>query len=398
VNARAPDLPATSEPGELVVDVLYLDLVAKALGPNGGLRLTCKEIDRSDELGLALLRLEDADGQPAVLDAVLSELRWRFAAEYGGWTPAMGKNRNISGQIGGFPETEPIKPPKMAAGGDPVPTRPENAPRWDWSSQTGKGVRVGILDTKIYPHGQLRDRYVLMDHDAELTPRPGEPVSFRAGHAAFIAGLILQQAPAAELHVRWVLDEQMGRATLWETVKKMALFANDGVDILNVSLGCLTADGQPPLVVRRAIERLNRDLVVVAAAGNHGGTTRMVEGTTNRSQTWPAALRDVVAVGATKPEDLEPDDGFFSPQLPWITVTAPGVDAVSAYLDGPVELSDGKIQQFDGSAVWSGTSFAAATVSGAIAARARPGEAQQALHDILTGGVQSVVRKYVHAP
>lgn len=399
MTAPVPELPVTSEPGELVVDLSALDLVTNALSAPGGLGVRYEEIDRSEELGLVLIKLEDADKHPADLDAVLSELRWRFAAEYGGWMPAMGKNRNVGGHIGGFPEPESMSPPSIAAvGPDPKPTPPGTEPSWDWSSEAGKGVRVGILDTKIFPTDHLRDRYVLKEDDAELVPQPGEPVPFRAGHAAFVAGLVLQQAPAAELHVRWVLDSQTGKATVWQTVKKMALFANDGVDILNLSFGCRTADGQPPLVVRRAIERLSRDMIVVAAAGNHGANISMLRGSTHRSSTWPAALPETVAVGASRPDDVGPDHDFFSPRLPWITVTAPGLNAVSAYLEGTVELSGQRTEEFDGSAIWSGTSFAAATVSGAIAAHARPGQARQAMHDVVAGRVPSVVRRYVHAP
>jgi hypothetical protein len=58
---------------------------------------------------------------------------------------------------------------------------------------------------------------------------------------------------------------------------------------------------------------------------------------------------------------------------------APGEQVRSIYLDGPVrlrvlrdgQLADGETIDFSGFATWSGTSFAAATVSGEIARLAR---------------------------
>jgi len=74
--------------------------------------------------------------------------------------------------------------------------------------------------------------------------------------------------------------------------------------------------------------------------------------------------------------------------LPWVDVAACGMEVSSTYLKGDVNLESvhGKPDQpFDGFATWSGTSFAAAEVSGAIAARTVPGEvgARTALAQLL---------------
>src|SRR5205823_5768473 len=47
-------------------------------------------------------------------------------------------------------------------------------------------------------------------------------------------------------------------------------FGRTGMDILNLSFACYTEDGQPPLALSTAIARLDPNIVVVAAAGNHG--------------------------------------------------------------------------------------------------------------------------------
>jgi subtilisin family serine protease len=115
-------------------------------------------------------------------------------------------------------------------------------------------------------------------------------------------------------------------------------------------------------VLSRAVDRLNHSMVIVAAAGNHGNSADPL----HRQPTWPAALPDVVAVGARDGDEL----ASFSPKLPWVTCTAPGVRVEGAYLEGLVQTphSEATEQDFSGYARWSGTSFATATTSGAIAA------------------------------
>jgi subtilisin family serine protease len=107
---------------------------------------------------------------------------------------------------------------------------------------------------------------------------------------------------------------------------------------------------------------------VVAAAGNDGGTEK----------TYPAAFKDVIAVGAYQ----APGGGraCFSNHGSWVDACAMGRRVLSTFFENldatpeqipPTCLADpppGQ-QQFRGSATWSGTSFAAPCVAGAIAAK-----------------------------
>jgi subtilisin family serine protease len=157
----------------------------------------------------------------------------------------------------------------------------------------------------------------------------------------------------------------------------MMAFAESGVDILNLSLGCRTADGRPPLLMARAAELLSQRMLLVAAAGNHHLSP------TPTAPTWPAALPDVIAVGALE-ADGSPAD--FSPRLPWLTCSALGRGVVGAYATGDVTMLDGSVDTFStGYAEWSGTSFATATVSGVVAAHTVPGRvsAHEALRAVL---------------
>ena len=116
------------------------------------------------------------------------------------------------------------------------------------------------------------------------------------------------------------------------------------------------------------------------------------EGVRPNSASYPAALPDVVAVGA-----LGPDGGLatFTPHpAPWIRLLAPGTGLTGAYLRGMVTIEhkdrDGRVLdsrqvRFRGQAVWQGCSFAAGVVSGAIAAGTIPGHrpARQVLEELL---------------
>jgi subtilisin family serine protease len=317
----------------------------------------------------------------------------------------MGKNRVIDPvrglpYIGGGGEGEPY----FGGYGDPsadggtIAVAPVLAPPPRWTpraAKPGQGVRIGLLDTRLYPNEWLAGGYLAAADDLlQMPATDGTPPPASAGHATFVAGLILRGAPGAELVVRPVLnDKAVGRA--WDVARKMVSFIGSGVDILNLSFGCYTDDGEPPLLLARAVSLLSAEILLVAAAGNHGDIDELrqegkvkdaswTRGLHDRTPVWPAALDEVIAVGATDGDKLAP----FSPETPWVDMTAPGVNVESTYLTGEVKLTDpdeSPTTTFsDGFAYWNGTSFAAATVSGAVAAKILPGRcnARQALASI----------------
>ncbi len=90
------------------------------------------------------------------------------------------------------------------------------------------------------------------------------------GHCAFVGSCILQQAPAAELHVRPVLDSE-NDGSAWDAAIAMAEVARTGVDVVNLSFGEIrTDDDSAPMVLETAVKRFGPETVVVAAAGNNG--------------------------------------------------------------------------------------------------------------------------------
>jgi hypothetical protein len=236
---------------------------------------------------------------------------------------------------------------------------------------------VAVADTAVAARPEFAGRIVA--DDDSLLPAQTNDVLAEAGHGTFVTGVVLQAAPSATVYVQRVLDiPQPGDGAdfstdSWTVAKKLVGLARDDAQVINLSLGCHTDDNQPPLVFQRALDKLGPDVVVVAAAGNFAPHQPV-------RPVWPAALDGVVAVGAT---DATGRRASYSPdpaRAPWVNVEAPGDGVTSVFLEGKVVTAlDGKgasgaFKQFEGFARWSGTSFAAARVTGLLASKIRPGE------------------------
>lgn len=371
------------------------------------------DIEESRTLGLARVRLADpaavlaavkgvvgshpgprlgavlGAGAAAPSDALLAFIADTCTALYHGWTPVTGKNLDTSSvhaapyvSIGAgqrYPQPAPDESPFV---GDVTDT-PFGQPDW---------VNVGILDTGFLPRGEFQGRW-LRNGPNPVLQNDDEPPPHVVGHATFIAGLVLSTAPNSLLHVGQVLDRETGSAGVWDVAKAM-MRLDKSVKVLNLSFCCFTDNDEPPLALRHALERLSPTTVVVAAAGNHGdphaprqsgdpGPTRVM---------WPAAMDRVIAVGA---HDWSGNRSAFSPDVPWVRLTALGEDIPSHYLPGKVRMNyrpedaAGRepVEDFGptGMAKWSGTSFASAVVAGLIARDAAGGDwgAHEALQRIL---------------
>jgi subtilisin family serine protease len=80
----------------------------------------------------------------------------------------------------------------------------------------------------------------------------------------------------------------------------------------------------------------------------------------------------MIAVGAADAtqDPARPRVADFSNYGPWVSVYADGVDVLGPYFrPGYPAQPAGAVPQYNGYAVWSGTSFSAAIVTGKIAAR-----------------------------
>ena len=364
---------------QLVVSLEHADVVLEELAALARIGIltsapTLPAADKSVELGLGLIRLsypsdrdraaadqpDDVSGRN--LNDVLTMVRTACSFRHRGWVPTIGKNRVMNG-IGGEGGQVSGGGGQVSGGGFPSPSDGPVQP--EAVAYGGAGVRIGVLDTPLVWNRAWGGNVRSLDPSLPSTDRALEPsatpesYSYDVGHANFVASLIAAQAPEADIGVLGTLHSGDASATAWDVARAMVSFLDRDVAILNLSLGCYTDDNQPPLLMQRAIQIMTPRLLVVAAAGNHRQPTRP-------RPFWPAALDDVIAVGAYG-DDYRPAP--FTPHAPWVDVVAPGVDIVTNYFDGCVAVEDGKPKQFTRYAKWQGTSFAAGLATGEIASR-----------------------------
>jgi Subtilase family len=267
---------------------------------------------------------------------------------------------------------------KWGAGSLPRP-HPPLSPLPTGDNLPGCGVRVGVLDSGIEDQAWFDQRWSpaagRSRADVEDQPGTGNTLPYQCGHGTFCTGTVLQHAPGAHVVVDR-LDSTSGVLDDWQLHLRLAALlgpANE-IGVLNLSLGGYTADNRPlPCagdVLTAALED-DPDLVVVASAGNDG----------RNRPVWPAAMRSVVAVGAVAADGSRWSMSNFGE---WVNAWSAGEDLPSTFLCWPSGLpprtgvldpgplpagtGEGCEVRFDGWASWTGTSFAAARVSGAIAA------------------------------
>ena len=107
-------------------------------------------------------------------------------------------------------------------------------PHTDVKRDRDRAVRVGLVDTRLFPHESLTGHYVGRAADI-LSPSLPVYTEFD-GHCTFVASCILQQAPDATLYLRHVLNEH-GDGTVWEAAAGIADLVPLDLDVVNLSFG-----------------------------------------------------------------------------------------------------------------------------------------------------------------
>lgn len=211
---------------------------------------------------------------------------------------------------------------------------------------TATGVRVAVIDSGIGAATGLPvvGGWDFVDDDAdpweEADGLDGDGdglVDEAFGHGTHVAGLVSMVAPDAGLLVYRVLDDE-GHASVYAVAEAIEQAVADGADVINASFG---TDDKADVLLDAVEAAHDADVVVVAAAGN----------TADDAEVFPAALGDVIAVGASTPEDTH---AAFSSFGGWVEVYAPAVSLLSLLPDGST-------------AEWTGTSMAAPLTSGLAA-------------------------------
>jgi hypothetical protein len=258
--------------------------------------------------------------------------------------------------------------------GPPSPADPQPAYNTDVPPD---GPHVAVIDTGYFwgVHADLdahvpsvpgaADAMDAMLHDSVLDDE--------AAHGTFITGIIVRLAPTATVEILKVLNG-LGVATEGQVADAIeAVARRPEVDVINLSLGAFTDPQHPPVALARAIAKVPGTTAIVAAAGNNHKNQPM----------YPAAFTRVVAVAAAA--DRKGTPASFTNFGPWVDCYAPGQNLTSAFIDwsGPIPSDPQRSETFHQWARWSGTSFAAPKVSGAIAAMVGPTMTAQQAADAL---------------
>jgi type VII secretion-associated serine protease mycosin len=216
----------------------------------------------------------------------------------------------------------------------------------------GAGVIVGVVDSGVHPHPDLRNNLL---SGADVVPGgTGDGKADNNGHGTSMAGLIaghgrsggkgvLGIAPKARiLPLRASTDSDKFFDTDDDIAEGIQQAITRGARVINVSIA-----GGPSPSLKIAVEAAQRsDIVVVAGAGNVPGSFGVV---------YPAAFKGVVAVGAIDRSGNHADISVRGPEL---VLTAPGVAITSTNRDGKYRLARG-------------TSDSTALVSGAALVRSK---------------------------
>lgn len=208
----------------------------------------------------------------------------------------------------------------------------------------GKNVLVAVIDTGIDRKHPALAGAIAGEFNA-LGKRKGVYDGHGTAVSSIIAsrgGVMVGVAPAASiLSVQAFARPKKNRPTVGETfdlLRGIDWSAENGARVLNLSF----AGPHDPLLRDTVGAAVSNGIVAVAAAGNRGPKA---------PPAYPAAYPDVLAVSAT---DVKDRIYKHSNRGEHIAVAAPGVDVVAA----------GRYRKFG---LMSGTSFAAAYVSGSIA-------------------------------
>jgi subtilisin family serine protease len=251
-----------------------------------------------------------------------------------------------------------------------APNDPDLARQWGlakiqaplaWDRVKG-GPLVAVVDTGVAGnHPDLASQvvqgrdFVNQDEDATDDHGHGTHVAGTVAAAADNRQGAAGVAPASKVLAVKVLDAR-GRGTSVSVAEGIRFATRAGAKVINVSLGSPFPSG---FIAQAVAEAVAAGVVVVAAAGNNGSTSRF----------YPAAFPGVIAVGASTYQDTR---ASFSNHGAWVSVAAPGQGIYQTGLGNAyVSLN--------------GTSMAAPHVAGAAALllAAHPGWRAEVVRDAL---------------
>jgi subtilisin family serine protease len=252
------------------------------------------------------------------------------------------------------------------------------------------GIDVAVVDTGIMAPGTRTDGWLqepaVPRTASNVDPLYDDPVAnevfgWAEGHGSSVAGVVQQIDPAATVRMYRAMDID-GHGDEVDVAVAMFAAVHDGARILNCSFGTESIDDQPPVAMQVALELIDEEAggeaIVVAAAGNSGSSRPC----------WPAAFRSVLSV-ASLTWDGQPST--WSNRGFWVDCATVGEGVLTPCAQGQetaaVDWDPDSFPGPDPFALWSGTSFAAPQVAGAVARLAAAGlSPRQAVAELLRLG------------
>lgn len=223
-----------------------------------------------------------------------------------------------------------------------------------WPISQGEGVTVAVIDSGVAEHQDLSGQVLPgtdcsgegLDYKTDKVGHGTAMASLIAGHGHGDQAGVMGLAPKAKiLPVRiGTFDVDSGSMVSGNLAECLRYAVDHGARVINMSISGSSAEAGVRDAVKYAVEK---DVVVVASAGNTGG---------DHPVEYPSAFPGVVSVGAV---DQQGNIWSKSNSGPEVTLAAPGVDIYSATAKSSSSYGKGN-----------GTSGAAAYVS-AIAALVR---------------------------
>ena len=225
-----------------------------------------------------------------------------------------------------------------------------------WSVSTGTGTPVAILDSGV------------ATDNPDIAPKVIARANFSGaatgednyGHGTHVAGIVAATAnnttgvagvcpDCTILDVKVLNDSGSGSTS--GIANGIDWAARNGAKVINMSLGQRVSSRALEAAVNNA---WNQGILIVAAAGNGGNTTKV----------YPGAYANVIAVAATDNNDTKASFSTYGGK--WVDVAAPGANIYSTFPNHEFYLGTqyGRSQGYD---VANGTSMASPVVAGVAA-------------------------------
>lgn len=223
----------------------------------------------------------------------------------------------------------------------PVQPIDDITPEWAWGGSTGKGVKVGVIDSGIdAAHPVVDGRvvgYVSIQEGPDGLAYDTTPHEDSFGHGTACAGIIRAVAPECELYSIKVLGASLrGRGVVFAAGLRWAI--ENGLQVCNLSLGTTRQD-YFGLFHELADLAYFRGVMLVTAANNMPVPS------------FPSTYASVISVASHAAHD--PYRFYYNPSPP-VEFGAPGIDVAVAWKNGGWITS-------------TGNSFAAPHITGIVA-------------------------------